>query len=79
MTATLIPIREAVGRKIACPIVSGKNRCGTPAAVAHARGRVLTTQEHSEPIRTASQWYKVECPRCGAKLYRHDSPVELAS
>jgi hypothetical protein len=73
----MIPIREAVGRTIACPIVSGKSACGKPAAVGHSAGRVLPGPQDSEPIRTARTWYKVDCPRCGARLYRHNTPVEV--
>ena len=67
-----IPIREALGRKIRCP----DNHCGHPALVQHARDRVSRAAQ-SAPIRTAAQWYLVECGRSGAKLYKANTMVEV--
>lgn len=69
-----IPISQAVGRTIRCPDPG----CGRPSSVQHAASRVRPEALRSEAIRTAHMWYVVVCPFMGRKLYKGDTPVELA-
>ena len=73
-----IPIQDALGRLIRCPAETGKGiTCGHPVEVRHAKGRV-SREGPSQPIRTAARWYLLECGKSGNKLYKKDTPVELA-
>ena len=69
----MIRISEAVGRLVKCP----DNRCGHPVVVQHAKQRV-SAQGRSSHIQTAPLWYRLDCPKSGAKLYPAQAGVELA-
>lgn len=70
---TRVPIRDALGRQIKCPAPN----CGHPVEVIRAQGRVSQHPGRSEPILTASRYYRCDCPRSGNKLYPANTPVEV--
>jgi hypothetical protein len=64
---SLIPIHQAIGKRIKCP------QCGAEAAVKPAQVRFAPGVNPGHAMMTPA-WYEVVCPRDGRKLYPSSGP-----